>query len=300
MNILFTGKGGKAGSWKMRGEQMAAAIPSARAIPQADQAAIDWADVIVVVKRAGGEWFDRVKRSGKPWVWDVIDFYPQPACTSWSRTEAIDWVLNSQLLKHMPDMAVFPTRAMMNDVLPTMAINNHLDKLHSIVNPHHHWLNPKPNPIRQDFRYIGYQGDTRYLGEWGDWVRKYCRRHGLEFVTNVDLHHMDAVIAFRDKAHNGYAQRNWKSAVKLNNAHATGTPIVCAKEAGYFEQSSGYEMFAEDKSDLYRMLDQLRFSHELRCMISREFKKYPWPVEKAAGFLCSSIEAYLSEKIRKH
>ena len=73
--ILVTG-GGTSGSWKIRGEQLGEAI-CADVLPRAGFADCSAAELIVVVKRAPPELLDTVRRSGRPWVWDVVDAWPQ-------------------------------------------------------------------------------------------------------------------------------------------------------------------------------------------------------------------------------
>ena len=91
MNVLFTCRG-TGGSWAIRGNQLGGKIGTAKGKATLDD--MRAADLIVLVKRPAPGMIDNIRKSGKPWVWDVVDFYPQPACTGWSKDKAIEWVRN--------------------------------------------------------------------------------------------------------------------------------------------------------------------------------------------------------------
>ena len=73
--ILITGTG-TSGSWKIRGEQLGAAI-GAEIMPRAALANCRRADVVVLVKRASPEALSAIKAAGLRVVWDVVVAWPQ-------------------------------------------------------------------------------------------------------------------------------------------------------------------------------------------------------------------------------
>ena len=255
--ILFTGRG-TSGSWQIRGAQMAQAM-GAKALPKARQGHIASADTVVVVKRMTPELSVFLK--GKRWVWDLVDFYPQPECTEWCRSEAIAWV-KSQIQKHNPTGVIFANKRMQMDCktsTPSTAIH------------HHHRPDIKLNPIRKEVQSVAYEGAPAYLGKWAGRLISECNRRGWDFMVNPRyLADCDIVVAFRDDAVNGYVQRHWKSNVKLANAHGSGTPFIGPCESGYSETATGYERWLESPEGLSAALDELE-CYELRKTIHRQF-----------------------------
>lgn len=253
--ILFTGRG-TSGSWQIRGAQIAKAMGE-KAIPKARESHVASADTVVVVKR-----LDRPELlKGKRWAWDLVDFYPQPECTKWCRSEAIHWV-KSQIQKHQPTGVIFPNKRMAQDCKTSKP---------STTIYHHHRPDIAINPIRDKVQVVGYEGSPGYLGSWGRLLTKECNRRGWDFVVNPSqLADCDIVVAFRDESVNGYAQRHWKSNVKLANAHGSGTPFIGPCENGYSETATGYERWVELPDQLSQALDELECP-DFRRTIHRNF-----------------------------
>lgn len=276
--ILFTG-GGKAGSWKIRGEQLGGAIGTVK--PRATLEDMRDADLVVLVKRPAPGQIEALQRSGKPWVWDLVDFYPQPECTGWSRKKAIGWVRDA-LRRAKPQGVVYPTCRMLDDC--------HQYGKNAVVY-HHHRPAIRHNPIRDRIQKVGYEGEATYLGDWGEAVEHECRRRGLEFVINPqELADCDVVVAFRGEHVNGYAQRHWKSNVKLANAHGSGTPFIGGQEIGYLETKTMDEFFCESPHELRYLLDLLE-PRATRLEIQHKFLRYAYPLEKAAA----DMQRFLNE-----
>lgn len=268
MRILVTGKGGKSGSWKMRGEQLGAAM-GADVQPMATDASRY--DVTVVVKRTPGVVLAAVR--GRRWVWDVVDAYPQPLAYGWERDEAIRWV-RAKIAAMKPTGIIWPTAKMREDCDTGLP---------GIVLPHHHRPGIASNPIRKDVKRVGYEGEPAYLGRWAKAAAAECKARGWEFVVNPErLADVDIVVALRDGG--GYVCRNWKSAVKLANAHGSGTPFVGVPEQGYIEQASGAEYWAKDQHGLGVAFDWLK-SQSAREQVQDRFLQRAYPVEKAASDL---------------
>jgi len=264
--VLITGKGGKSGSWLMRGEQLGAALG---ATVQAN--ATIPGDLTIVVKRTPTPVISALR--GKRWVWDIVDAYPQPLSYQWTREEAIGWV-RGKIASLRPTAIIWPTRRMREDCDTGLP---------GLVLPHHHRIGIERNPIRAEVRTIGYEGSPGYLGRWERIVRQECEARGWEFVVNPErLADVDVVLALRDSG--GYVARHWKSGVKLANAHASGTPFIGQAECGYTENASGAEYWAEDARGLSIAFDWLK-DQGGREAISDRFVQRAYSVEQAAADL---------------
>jgi hypothetical protein len=244
LRFLVTGRG-TSGSWRVRGEQLGAAI-GARVEPRAERTS--GAEVAVVVKRLEWQIVERLHRARLPFVWDVVDAYPQPGSNCWPRDACIAW-LQSEVKRAKPAAIVAATHAMAADCadlrLPVIAL------------PHHARPGLKRNPIREAVRVVGYEGGEQYLGFWRQLLETECARRGWQFVVNPEsLADLDIVVALREA--DGYAPRHWKSNVKLANAMGSGTPIVCCREAGYLEQAVGNAVkWADNARELGAAFDAL-------------------------------------------
>lgn len=277
MKILFTGKG-TSGSWQCRGLQLGFAC-GGRVAAKANLSQCSNADIIVCVKRINQPWFQNVKQSGKPWIWDLVDFYPQPQCGSWSKETAVKWV-SDQLAQHRPDGIIWPNRKMMEDVVGVNGTYIY----------HHHMPDIQINPIRDQVKAVGYQGSPLYLGRWHDVIAKECERRGWQFVINPEhLADVDIVVAFRDAQFNGYMQRSYKSNIKLANAHGSGTPFIGPKENSYLETASGWEYWAEEFGDISKGFDELE-PYATRLQIQQEFFKNKITLRDCADKLKEYIE----------
>jgi hypothetical protein len=278
MKILFTGNG-TSGSFQIRGVQLGNAC-GATVIPKATRQDIKRCDVVVVVKRISEQLLNDIRSSGKPWIYDIIDAYPQPECTAWDRKKAIDWVQTRLKILH-PNAVIWPNNCMMYDCdmgMPGMVLY------------HHHLPGIAINTIKKDISVIGYEGSRDYIGKWLGPILKECIKRKWEFKINTrQLADMDIVIAVRDDHVNGYAQSHWKSNVKLANAHGSGTPFIGPHERGYIETSTGFEMWADYPEDLSQSFDRLR-TQELRQKIQNVFLHNKITVDDCAKQLIGFID----------
>lgn len=273
MRILFTGKGG-AGSFAIRGVQLGAAL-GATVKPYATQQDFADCDIAVVVKRTPPVLIDALTRSQKRWVFDVVDFFPQPQCSGWNQAQSIAWV-RGRLEELDPNGVIWPTHRMRLDCDPN-------GDFPSMVLPHHHRPQIARNPVREKVQTVGYEGNPKYLSSWGAMLDRECERRGWTFVTNPErLADVDIVVAFRAGEWNGYAQKHYKSNVKLANAHASGTPFIGQMECGYLETATGCEYWAENAKELSVSFDWLE-SQSTREQVSDRFVQAAYPVEKAAS-----------------
>ena len=273
MNLLFTGRGG-AGSWEVRGRQLGAAC-GAVVQEKASTAMCKEADIVVVVKRVTPDMLASLRFARRTWVFDAVDFYPQPLCGEWSREESIRWV-KKQIKVLSPSAVIWPTQRMMDDCG---------DGRPGLVLPHHHRPGIAPNPVREQVRLVGYEGRSVYLGGWEAVIHRECLRRGWKFTsTPASLADLDIVVALRGDQWSSYAATHWKSNVKLANAHASGTPFVGNAECGYKETATGCELWAETGNDLAKAFDMLSSASE-REQISDRFRQRAYSVEQAADDL---------------
>lgn len=273
MNILFTGKG-TSGSWRIRGEQLAQALRCAAA-PNASQEAIRSADIIVAVKKVSAQFVEQVRQMCKRWVLDVVDFYPQPLCSSWTRDQACSWV-REQIGSLRPDAVIWPNRQMMEDCT---------DGRPGFVLYHHHRPGLKPIFVQKELRTLVYEGAERYLGRWERDIKRACNSAGITFSINpVTIQEADAVIAVRDKPYSGYAQHHWKSNVKLANAQGIGALFIGEQESGYKETSTGAELWLRSPLDLMDAIKQAQ-SFEARSLAQQLALRQAYSVEMAAADL---------------
>lgn len=286
MKILFTGKG-SSGSWKIRGLQIANAL-GAQAFAKASFKLCSQADLIVAVKRLDPQLIDNINRSGRPWVWDLVDFYPQPTCTSWTREKAVSWVAKAvENLRVKPVGIIWPCAKMMDDCTPSLQSYEFRNR----VIYHHHRPGLCAAPPRKKLSCLGYEGSPNYIVPFLPSIRAACERLNVEFVVNPErLTDCDALLALRCPSTNGYVQRNWKSNVKLANAHAVGVPFLAQRESAYLETASGRELWCPGPDEIYDRLLSIQ-DREVRCEIQRAFLKKAYPLQAAA----SEFKSFFSE-----
>ncbi|UHQ21894.1 hypothetical protein LVB77_14590 [Lysobacter sp. 5GHs7-4] len=279
MNLLVTGKGG-AGSWTVRGEQLGTAL-GATVRPNASRQDIEQCDLAVVVKRTPEPLIAALRAARRPWVLDVVDFYPQPLASQWRRAEAIRWV-RRRIADLAPTALIWPNQQMADDC--------GID-LPSVVLYHHHRPGIDPNPIRAQVGTVGYEGAPAYLAEWQPVLEAECRRRGWRFLVNPPrLADLDIVIALRGGQWSGYVPAHWKSNVKLANAHGSSTPFIGQAECGYRETAVGGERFVSTPADLREALDALT-PHAARLAAHRRFATGRYQVEDAAADLRRFLHA---------
>lgn len=269
--ILVTGKGGAAGSWMIRGQQLGIAI-GANVKQMATVEDCRDADLIVVVKKAPDDLLEAIRASGKPWIFDMVDCWPQPqGRCDWDQRESVAW-LRDILNRLKPDGVVFGTAHMEIDA--GWAIP-------SLVLPHHSWDKYcRHVPVTHEFvSIVGYEGSLNYLGKWTKWILEACEQRGWTFITNVDMRQADIGLSIRDSG--GYPARWWKPGTKLSNLQALGLPAICTPEAGSEQMACGEELWVETQADLERAFDSL-IDIQVRKKISARMKQSQLPVAQVA------------------
>jgi hypothetical protein len=278
VRILVTGKGGSAGSWQIRGEQLGAAI-GAEVMPLAEMAEIRSADVVVVVKRTPADLIRKVRAAGRPWVWDIVDGWPQPYGNEWPEETAVRW-LRQQVAELGPTAMVFPTHRMRED-------SGFLGP--SLVLPHHAWPKYRAAPVAPRVERVGYEGAEAYLGKWLKPLQAACAARGWAFVVNGDLASCQIGVALRSAT--GYPCGAWKANTKLANLQALGLPAIVSPEMGYRETASGSEVEVTSPAVLGIALDTLA-DHGVRLAISERAQRAAPRLEQVArvyrAWLCAS------------
>ena len=284
MKILVTGRGGAAGSWAIRAEQLGAAM-GAVVKPRATLADMRAADVVLVVKRVPDELLADLRRCGRPWAYDIVDAYPQPACSAWSPAESVQW-LRRHLQRLQPDLVVWPNQRMRADGGGA-----------GVVVYHHHRPGIEQNPLRPLVRTVGYEGAAAYLEGWREAIDAECRRLHATFVINPpSLAQVDVVLALRGGPWAGYCQQHWKSNVKLANAQASGTPFVGLPECGYLETASGGEHFVSTPAELGEALRALEPQIARRQAQLLMWSLPPHTVHQAARQTVAALEALCASR----
>ncbi len=219
MNILVVGSG--KGSWEIRGLQLGGAI-GARVMTSPHQDDFAWADVVILIKRAGMQWAGAAQRAGKPIVWDAVDCWGQPHANSYGPSHALALV-QAQITVIEPALTIGATEAM-------------AEAIGGVYLPHHSREGLRLTPAREVVSCVGYDGNAAYLGRWRPAIEAECQRRGWTFVVNpADLSACDILVAFRDGPWDGWICREWKSGVKLVNAMAVGRPIITQVSAAFRE-----------------------------------------------------------------
>ena len=256
-----------AGSWEIRGKQIAGMRSNWLAINKPSKSIIDEADIICVVKKPNFKIIEIARKKNKPIVYDILDSWQQPsddrACLN--KEDAIN--LFSKKWKEIDaDGYIFPTKNMEN-ILGTLVKNK-------VTIYHHYWPQIKINPIRKIVKKVGYVGNKNFLGMWGHKLDQLCKKKDIEFVINPeDFIDMDVVVLTRGGDYANYLAKNFKSNVKLANAMGSGTPaLIHYREMSAHDTDSGDSLFFTDHPDsLERQLDRLIKSHDLRAAIHNNF-----------------------------
>lgn len=234
------------------------------------------ADLVVGVKRVPTAMADAYR--GRL-LWDCVDAWPQPYGNEWDEAACKQW-LAGEVQRIKPIGLIAATK--------TMAADMQVFGLPVLWLPHHYRPGIERNPIREEVKVIGYEGGAGYIETWRPAIEDICQRIGAKFVLNPPrLADLDIVLALRGSK--GYAPRKWKSAVKLANAHGSGTPVIASPERGYFEMQAFLECWADTPEELAESVRVLMPS-ERRMQVQEQFLKARFSLEEAAGRLKSWLE----------
>jgi hypothetical protein len=273
VKIGFVGHESK-GAWQIRAKQIAPFI-NARLDPK--MSSLNY-DLIILIKLPDLATYQRIKKAQVPVIWDVVDCWSQNQklnMSTWDKESMLEW-LKEKLEYIKPFTTIAATNVMSKDI-------ESLGYKSKII---YHHSRPKiiKNPLRSELEIVGIEGSEFQYGSWGRKVKTICKNLNLIFKGNFDtskdhLHKFDVVVINRDD--NGYAVQNWKSNIKLSNAHASGTPGIFNREKGYEDVSSGYEQWADTEEEIVEAIEKLR-SYDLRQTIHENFLKNTITLEQVA------------------
>lgn len=220
MNVLIVGSEGR-GSWAMRGVQLGSAI-GARVTTDPKPSQWQWADVVVLVKRAAIRWADQARSVRVPVVWDALDFWRQPEDNGLSEAEMVESARQIAECAGVK-LIIGATDRMARD-------------LGGVCVPHHCRIGLQPSRDTARRGAVGYDGQKKYLGRWLPALETACYQLGMRFVVNPpSLHEVDVLVSFRDGPWDGWACREWKSGVKYVNAVVAGKPVLSQYSAALHE-----------------------------------------------------------------
>jgi len=245
MRIVITGNG-KAGSWKIRGEQLGHAI-GADVMPNAMARNLEGYDVCICVKKPTSA----TVNFGNT-VFDMVDCWPQP----FHRGDHFQYVREKM---HGFKYTIAATERMQSDVSASWSLR------------HHYRPNIQENQIRKEVKTIGYEGAAHYITEWMPFIMRECKERGWRFECNpANLASCDVVLGLRGNEWRNYASDNWKSGVKFSNAIGSLTPFIALPESGYKEYGIRFES-VNVFDDLKTAFDNIA-DHDYRLSLAEEYK----------------------------
>ncbi len=233
--------GGGAGSWQIRGVQVAGAL-GGRCTAHPTASDWRWAEVVVLVKRAIEAWGPAARASGRPVIWDALDFWTQPDENGQDEAALVAEVRRRREVYRLTHV-IGATQAM-------------AEAIGGVYLPHHHWPGLRPEPVRTTARIVAYEGTPKYLGRWFSVLVEACEARGWSFRVNpATLTEADIVVALRDGKWDGDLCRRWKSGVKYANALAGGRPVIAQRSAA-FDEIAPVGVLVETPSDMGWAFDQ--------------------------------------------
>lgn len=245
--VLFVGC--DKGAWQMRGRQMAQVL-GARYTSKPQPSDWEWADVIVLVKRAVDRWGAEAMVTGKVLIWDVLDWWKQPEDNQTPVAVLRERVKTIQR-RYRIRTVIGATQAM-------------ADAIGGVYIPHHCRIGLMPTPIRAEATTVAYDGSPRYLGSWAGVIEAACQRLGLRFVINPkDLSTADVLVAFRGEEWDGEVCRQWKSGVKYVNAIAAGRPVL-TQDVSSFSEINPVGFAVAEPGEVFEAIRAMTGSRALR------------------------------------
>lgn len=265
LRVCFSGRS-SAGAWQIRGEQIAAMRTNWEAINKPSNDDVKRFDLFCFVKKPDPKIIERVRKTGNPIVFDIVDSWAQPEDGLKYRDAHSARELFGPLWKQVnADGYIFPTKRMHQDL--GLLIKN------GVTIYHHYWPQIQKSPVRETVKIVGYEG-ADYLGEWGALIEKICSDRGIKFVANPKNYtDLDIVVLVRGGEHGSYLAKNYKSNVKLANAYGSGTPVLAhVDEMSAHDTDNGDVLFFTNQMGSFeRQLDRLVSDYELRKSIHSNF-----------------------------
>lgn len=291
VNVCFSSRS-SAGAWQIRGEQIAMMRANWEAINSPVDDDLERFDLFCFIKKPDFKLIRKLKKLKKPYVFDIVDSWAQPADGLKYTDQSGARELFAESWKEVDaDGYIFPTRHMQS-------------ALSSLVRTHitiYHHFRPQiqPNPIRERVSTVGYEG-ADYLGPWREIIRQICDSRKISFVENpANYTDMDIVVLARGGEHSSFLANSYKSNVKLANAYGSGTPaLVHFKEMSAHDVDCGDIRFFSDHPDSFeRQLDALCSDHELRKRIHQNFLKSAEPFKIQS--IATQFEAFFLHVLKQ-
>tara|TARA_B100001093_G_scaffold390878_1_gene377263 strand:+ start:3177 stop:4157 length:981 start_codon:yes stop_codon:yes gene_type:complete len=290
INVCFISNT-SAGSWEIRGKQIAAMRANWKAINKPNEAIISESDIICVVKKPNFKLINLARKKNKPIVYDIVDSWEQPNDDAlYINDNQAKKLFSKKWNEINADAYIFPTKNM------EKILGNLVNNKATIY--HHYWPHIKINPIRKNIKKVGYEG-VGFLGEWEKRIEKICKKRDIEFIINPnEFTDMDIVVLTRGGDYASYLARNFKSNVKLANAMGSGTPaLIHYNEMSAHDTDSGDSLFFTDKPGSFeRQLDRLIESYTLRKTIHENYitESYNYSIDT----ICDKYEFFFQEVLR--
>lgn len=260
MRLLFISDK-PAGSFVMRGQQIAACRKDWHAVLAPSRHDLAGADAVVIVKRVALDTLAMIRETGLPIVYDPLDFWPQPK--AWwrlssraqrigSRDEAA-MLFRDHFATYAPDLILSVTQKMADDLsvlgYPTATIYHHADPRLSDAESYARERDGQAKALL-------YFGNRAYLREWRAIIDDAAKSAGARFMT-LDPSKggfarppaANAMIAVRGGRDGCWISRSWKSNVKAATAAQLGLPLIAWPEAAYRETAPEAYWF-EDRASL--------------------------------------------------
>lgn len=265
LSVCFSSRS-SAGAWQIRGEQIAATRSNWEAINKPSDDDLRRFDLFCFVKKPDPKIIERVRKIGKPIVFDIVDSWAQPEDgLKYRDIHAVRELFHPLWKQINADGYIFPTRRMHRD-LGSLIVNG-------VTIYHHYWPQIQKNSVRETVKIIGYEG-ADYLGEWRALIEKACSGRGIQFVANPENYtDLDIVVLARGGEHGSFLAKNYKSNVKLANAYGSGTPaLVHVDEMSAHDTDNGDVLFFTNQLGSFeRQLDRLVGDYGLRKNIHHNF-----------------------------
>lgn len=291
VRVLFTGNN-RAGSWEIRGNQVASARPYWTATHRVTDKDLKKHDLVCFVKRPQPELLSTLHNLRKPFVFDIIDSWGQPdEGLQYDSYEKVKELFRTKWSLIRADGYIFPNHTMMNEL-------GFLTPVRTAIY-HHFRPGLMPIEVNKKARVVGYEGSETFLGEWLGVIKDICAKNDLEFQVNpTDFRQIDIGVAIRGGEHDSYMANHYKSNVKLANFYGAGIPcLVGWKERSYHETDNGDVRFFRSPLEFETQLKSL-LDYDTRLQISERFRDFRENFQLEA--IASQFEQFFERVYRIH